>query len=394
MTKIGSGKHIVVLISRFLAGAASDDEVRELDLWRGEHAENEQLMQELSGREFWQQKMSELQKTDLIGAYLQVMDKSRTRKVRRRVRWTAVAAASLMLPLAVGLWLGLNRPIGEVRNEFVSVEDATEVIVPGEVKAELFLADGSKIHLDGKPCDSLTEQAGSMIVARGQGLEYTGGQQGNELVYNTLKIPRGGEYTLILGDGTIVYLNSETVLKYPVQFVGNERKVELSGEAYFEVRHDEAHPFIVKTAHSEVKVLGTSFNFRSYPDEKQVAATLVSGKVDFIADNRQKVALSPGEQAVMNEDGKVSKKEVETYLYTAWKDGDFVFHKQRLEEVMRVVARWYDVEVHFIDANQRNVSFTGNVKRYDDFSKIVRMLEMTGNTRFEIDGKNIFIREK
>lgn len=394
MTKISSGKRIVVLISRFLAGTASDEEVRELDLWREEHAENEQLMQELSGREFWQQKMSELQKTDLIGAYLQVMDKGRARKVRRRVRWTAVAAASLMLPLAVGLWLGINRPIEEVRYEFASVEDATEAIVPGEVRAELFLADGSKIHLDGKPCDSVTEQAGSMIIARGQGLEYTGSQQGNELVYNTLKIPRGGEYTLILGDGTIVYLNSETVLKYPVQFVGNERKVELSGEAYFEVRHDEAHPFIVKTAHSEVKVLGTSFNLRSYPDEKQVAATLVSGKVDFIADNRQTVALSPGEQAVMNEDGKVSKKEVETYLYTAWKDGDFVFHKQRLEEVMRVVARWYDVEVHFIDANQRNVSFTGNVKRYDDFSKIVRMLEMTGNTRFEIDGKNIFIREK
>lgn len=394
MAKLGSGKRIVVLISRLLTGTASDEEVRELDRWCGECVENEQLMHELTEREFWEKKVSEMQMTDLPGAYLGVMNKCKVRKIRRRVRWVMAVAASLMLPLAVALWLGIDQRSEGVVGEFVKVEDGSEVISPGEVKAELLLADGSKIRLDGKPCDSLTEQAGSRITARGAGLEYTGHGQGNELVYNTLKIPRGGEYTLILGDGTIVYLNSETELRYPVQFVGDERKVELTGEAFFEVRPDEAHPFIVKTAHSEVKVLGTSFNLRSYPDENRVAATLVSGKVDFITGDRQKVALFPGEQAVLNENGQVSKKEVDTYLYTAWKDGNFVFYKQSLEEVMRIVARWYDVEIHFIDANQRNVSFTGNVKRYDDFSKIVRMLEMTGNTHFEIDGRNIFIREK
>ena len=304
-------------------------------------------------------------------------------------------AASLLIPLGVGLWLLLNPQQDAVPGVYTSgMKMVKDTILPGEVKAQLVLSDGSTIQLDGSIQDSVARQAGSLIVAQAGGLSYANREPVQELVYNTLTIPRGGEYTLRLSDGTVVYLNSETVLHYPVQFVGEERRVELSGEAYFEVARDVAHPFIVETPHSRVQVLGTSFNLRSYQDEKKIAATLVEGKVRFIADAGKQVNLMPGEQAVLDGEGRLTKREVDTYLYTAWKDGNFVFYKQPLEEVMRIVARWYDVEVHFIDSSQRGVIFTGNVKRYDDFSKIVRMLEMTGNTEFSINGRNIFIREK
>lgn len=395
MTEFKESTYVVILISRFLSGNATDEEVEELKLWRKKCAENEKLYQNLLDKHFWEDKWTQAQKTDIIGAYMNVV-KKRENHIRNRMicRFSAVVA-SLIFPLAVGMWLFFQPEPSAIsysgREGMKLVKDS---IYPGEVKAELILADGSAIRLDGTIQDSLTKQAGSLIKAAENGLSYANEEPVEELVYNFLNVPRGGEYSLTLGDGTVVFLNSESTLRYPVQFVGNERKVELTGEAYFEVAASPEKPFIVECNHSQVKVLGTSFNLRSYKDEGLVSTTLVEGKVLFITEKKKEINLVPGEQAIMNEEGELVKKEVDVRLYTAWKDGNFVFYKQSLEEVMRVIARWYDVEVHFIDASQRKVVFTGNVKRYDDFSRIVKMLEMTGNTEFLINGKNIFIREK
>lgn len=393
---IGFKEHsrIAVLISQVLSDMATEEEVRELEAWRGESVENEKTWQELKGRNFWDEKMPVMQRVDMVGGYVKIIRKADHNARRRMWRRVSAMAASLVLPLALAGWFAWHQPgqsaVEGQESGMLLVEDP---IVPGEMKAELWLADGSAVRLDGSCLDSL-DQAGAKIAVSSGGLSYTDRAAADQLVYNRLKIPRGGEYSLALSDGTVVFLNSETELYYPVQFVGNERRVKLTGEAYFEVAHDVAKPFIVETTHSQVEVLGTSFNLRSYADEKEVAATLVEGRVCFVADEQEKINLLPGEQAVLDGDGRVSKKEVNTYLYTAWKDGDFVFHKQSLEEVMRIVARWYDVEVHFIDHAQREAVFTGNVKRYDDFSKIVKMLEMTGDTQFEINGRNIFIKGK
>lgn len=394
MANFNDHTHIAVLISRLFTGTATDEEKREVEAWRREQEGNEKFFNELSEPLFWEKKRQEKGGADIAEAYLKVLEKRRSGHNRRIVRRVSAVAASLALFLAMGiLFFPRDQKPGRELLQQAGAKIA-DSIVPGGMKAELRLADGSTVCLSGGRMDSLPEQSGSAIVAGDKGVSYEDRQPMNELVYNTLRIPRGGEYSLILGDGTVVFLNSETELRYPVQFVGDERRVFLSGEAYFEVKRNEAKPFIVETEHSKVEVLGTSFNLRSYSDEEKVAATLVEGKVRLVSDDNKNISLMPGEQGVVDKMGHLTKREVDTYIYTAWKDGSFVFRKQPLEEVMRIIARWYDVNVYFIDASQRNISFSGNIKRYDDFEKIIEMLQMTGSTRFEVSNKDIFIREK
>ena len=306
----------------------------------------------------------------------------------RRIRRIVSVAAGVVLPLlAVVLWYGTMQKPGDVPEQVASV------IRHGEVKAELVLADGTTRILSSGVTDSLFVQQGASIVVQDQGVSYQGDSSVVEERYNTLRVPRGGEYSITLSDGTIVYLNAESELRYPVKFVGEDRQVYLSGEAYFAVVHDKTHPFVVDVKNSTVRVLGTSFDVRAYADEDEVLTTLVQGSVRFSA-GKESVILGPGEQAVLDKSGRVETREVDTYLYTAWKDGVFAFKRQRLEEIMKVVARWYDVNVFWENVSQKEVTFTGKMKRYDDFSKVVEMLEMTGNTEFMIKENNIFIREK
>ena len=267
------------------------------------------------------------------------------------------------------------------------------VIRHGEVKAELVLADGTTRILSSRVTDSLFVQQGVSIVVQNQGVSYQGDSSVVEERYNILRVPRGGEFSITLSDGTIVYLNSESELRYPVNFVGRDRRVYLSGEAYFDVTQNKEHPFIVEMKNSVVRVLGTSFDVRAYADEDEVLTTLVQGVVRFSA-GKESVVLEPGKQAILDKLGQIETREVDTYLYTAWKEGVFAFKKQRLEEIMKVVARWYDVNVFWENISQKEVTFTGKMKRYDDFSKVMEMLEMTGNTEFVVRENNIFIREK
>ena len=394
MTQFSGNKQTVNLMVRYFSGIATPEEIRALERWREESAEHERVFRELSGGDFWKAGFSEGRRADMDGAYRKVVQKCGLRRRRLLGRLSALAA-SLLIPLGVGLWLLLNPQQDAVPGVYTSgMKMVKDTILPGEVKAQLVLSDGSTIQLDGSIQDSVARQAGSLIVAQAGGLSYANREPVQELVYNTLTIPRGGEYTLRLSDGTVVYLNSETVLHYPVQFVGEERRVELSGEAYFEVARDVAHPFIVETPHSRVQVLGTSFNLRSYQDEKKIAATLVEGKVRFIADAGKQVNLMPGEQAVLDGEGRLTKREVDTYLYTAWKDGNFVFYKQPLEEVMRIVARWYDVEVTYRTPEVKELHFTGDLNRYDDFGKILKFLEMTNKVKFVVQGKTVIVDKK
>ena len=199
--------------------------------------------------------------------------------------------------------------------------------------------------------------------------------------------------SVTLQDGTVVNLNSASELRYPVQFAGTERKVFLTGEAYFQVAKDKEHPFIVVTGEAEIEALGTSFNVYSYKEENRIETTLVEGAVRFaVAD--QTVILMPGEQGMVGTDGNLEKKKVDVFPYIAWKEGKFVFRKRSLEEVMHIISRWYNVEAVFQNESLKKVSFSGNLKRYDDFEHIVSMLEMTGGIRFKVEGRKIFITEK
>ncbi len=379
---------IPFLLSKALLGTLSEEEERALQQWRDESPENEQLYESEMNTEYIVQKSHEVARVNIVNGYMNVLQK-RKRNVRvRRVRRIVSIAAGVVLPLlAVVLWYGTREKIGDVS------EQVTSVIRHGGVKAELVLADGTTRILGSEVTDSLLVQQGANIVVQNQGVSYRVDSSVVEERYNTLRVPRGGEYSITLSDGTIVYLNSESELRYPVNFVGRDRRVYLSGEAYFDVVQDEAHPFIVDMGNSSVRVLGTSFNVRAYADEDEVLTTLVQGTVKFSA-GKESVTLEPGKQAVLGKSESIETREVDTYLYTAWKEGVFAFKKQRLEEIMKVVSRWYDVNIFWENVSQKEVTFTGKMKRYDDFSKIVEILEMTGNTEFVIKENNIFIREK
>jgi hypothetical protein len=388
MKSMRTYKEIPTLLSKALLGTLSGEEECSLKEWREANPENERLYGSVMNAEYMVQKSQEIANVDIVNGYMNVLQK-RKRNIRvRRIRRVVSIAAGVVLPLlAAVLWYGTREKMENVQ------EQVTSVIRHGEVKAELLLADGTTRILSSEVTDSLFRQQGANIVVQNQGVSYQGDSSVVEECYNTLRVPRGGEYSITLSDGSIVYLNSESELRYPVKFVGEDRRVYLSGEAYFDVSKDKEHPFSVDVNGSVVKVLGTSFNVRAYADENEILTTLVQGSVRFSA-GKESVVLKPGEQAVLNKSGRVVIKEVDTYLYTAWKNGVFAFEKQRLEEIMNVVARWYDVNIFWENASQKEVTFTGKMKRYDDFSKVVEMLEMTGNTEFVVKENNIFIREK
>lgn len=379
--------HIALLLAKALQEDLTEEEVRELEAWRLEDKANEALYQSMMSPEFVNGKVAVHERFQAEPAYQRVRAVCRMRARRRRIYRLGGVAAAVLLALGVGYYVWMREP------QLDKMPLVHEVIVPGEAKAELILAGGERLFLGTEVQDSVLKQPGAEVYASGEHLNYVKGEETQEIQYNILRVPRGGEYTVTLQDGSVVQLNSASELRYPVQFAGRERRVFLSGEAYFEVAKDARHPFVVEVGHAEIEVLGTSFNVYSYLEEQKTEATLVEGKVRFSAGG-QEVTLSPGEQGVWDTAGHLDKREVDVYPYIAWKDGKFVFRKRTLEEVMRIVSRWYNVNVVFEDAVSKQVSFSGNIRRYDDFSQVVGMLEMTGGLEFKIEGKTIYIAAK
>jgi ferric-dicitrate binding protein FerR (iron transport regulator) len=279
-------------------------------------------------------------------------------------------------------------------NPTLTVHNA-QSIVPGSNKAVLILADGSEHDLSSGD-KSIIAADGTEIKNTGNKLEYiSSNSQPAEMKYNTLKIPRGGEYFLILSDSTKVWLNSETTLRFPVQFAAGVRAVELNGEAYFEVSKNEKVPFIVTSGNQQVKVLGTQFNISSYVDNQSVYTTLVEGKVEvsLTTNPDSKLVLRPNEQSCFSkEEANILKRTVDVAQYIAWKDGRFVFQDQMLEDIMKTLSKWYDVQVVFANEDVKKLRFTGNLERYADFSNILGKIERTNEVEFEITNKLITIK--
>lgn len=270
-----------------------------------------------------------------------------------------------------------------------------ELIKPGTRQAILILNDGS-VHDLTSSKKLVLNDGGAEIKSEGTKLEYTEKESSSkEIKYNTLSIPRGGEFFLLLADGTKVWLNSETVLRYPVQFTGNERKVELTGEAFFEVTRNEKIPFLVESGDQTVKVLGTQFNISSYNENPLIYTTLIKGSVEVSGKNKPgtKETLVPNEQSsIRKADGEISKRKVDPYQFVAWKDGRFVFQDQNLGEIMNTLSKWYNVEVVFTREELRDIRFTGNLERYSDFGKVLRKIGKTNEVKFDIENNQITIR--
>lgn len=306
-------------------------------------------------------------------------------------RWFISMAAAIAALIMVGTFLFPAKkihvnPLGAKR---------IEIIKPGSNQAILTLNDGSVHDLTASGNLVLTE-GGSEIKSEGAKLLYTESKDASkEIMYNTLNIPRGGEFFLQLSDGTKVWLNSETILRYPVQFDGKERRVQLTGEAYFEVARNENLPFLVESGEQVIKVLGTEFNISSYIENPLIFTTLVKGSVEVISKHKPdiKQRLSPNEQSFVRKvDGEFSKREVDTYPFVAWKEGRFVFQDQNLGEIMKTLSKWYSIEVLFAREESKNIRFTGNIERYSDFGKVLTKIQKTNEVDFKIEDRQITIR--
>lgn len=268
---------------------------------------------------------------------------------------------------------------------------AEKDIHPGGNKAILTLADGKAIVLNEAADGELLKAAGILIRKTGNGqlvYEVAADQRGAASnTYNTITTPKGGTYQVILPEGTKVWLNAASSIKFNASFTSlKERKIELTGEAYFEVTKDVKHPFKVHTAKQEVTVLGTHFNISSYADESMLKTTLFEGsvKVSNLHKMEDQVILKPGQQSVIA-NGKITVDQADIDEVLAWKNGLFVFNDEPLEHIMKKVSRWYDVEVIYEPGLDKNKLFGGSVSRFDKVSKVLRQLELTGGVHFKIE---------
>lgn len=379
---------IARIIQKSLKGKLSESEEKLLSDWRKVSEENEHAFQRMISEDFYTVGMEKLETYDYRVAYGRFLQKKYQRRRKRRflISMARVAAVALPFVMAVVLYVGLNR-----EEEQTLRPSLASNILPGTSKAVLTLANGQMIPLGKETTDSTIITDGTQISASGSGITYVGGGESDAVVYNKLEIPRGGEFCLTLSDGTRAWLNSETSIQYPVVFGTKERRVFIQGEAYFEVAKDAKKPFTVQFMSSSVTVLGTSFNIRAYPEEKQSQTTLAEGSVRIYSPGSS-MLLKPGEQAEVNAlSGEMVKKEVEVKTFTSWKDGRFVFEQEPLENIMRTLERWYDIRVIFRDEGAKRISLSGNLKRYGDFSQVMNMLQMTGDVRFELHGNDVYI---
>ena len=311
------------------------------------------------------------------------------RKSRRMtLRWS-IAASSILL---VGLFVG--RTINGVRDIHEEQELAKSVMQPGTSKAILMMADGKEVVLEqGQNLNILLNER-VRVATSSQGIVYE--EYGKGMVteeYNKLTTPVGGEYSLVLSDGTKVFLNADSELKYPVEFSDGKRIVDLKGEAYFEVHKDSLRPFIVRMNGAEVTVLGTSFNVNTYGDDGQIYTTLVNGSVRVSSvKNGQAEVLKPGMQSVMDvQSGQLTVREVDVEPYVAWREGRFVFRAMTLDLIMRQLQRWYDFEVFYQNPELKDYEFRGVIKRDMDLDKVLSVIKVTTNVDFEVKGKVITI---
>lgn len=309
------------------------------------------------------------------------------RRVRLFKRWSVAAGVALMFGIG-GYFLFL--PEKQVMKPVQMVSG----VVPGHPRAELVLPRGKVIALDSNAKDVFVAGDAMKVTTRENTLMYDSDESTGQEEYHTIRIPRGAEYKLLLSDNTKVFLNAGSSLRYPVRFRGDKREVFLEGEGYFEVTKDSTAPFIVKTGEVDVRVLGTSFNVSAYPEGKVVEATLVEGKVsvDYKAKTR---TLSPGMQLVYDRArGDSEVREVDTEVYTSWKDGYYYFKRESLEHIMDMLSRWYDVNVFYLNDDLKDMEFGGRLKRYEDIAYLLKRMEETQDIEFFISDNTITVKKK
>lgn len=367
------------LLERYRAGESTPEDKAFLESWYLSHNQTSPFLMKDQER---------AEDVDLVWALIQPAQAS-SKKIN--LWYYAAAAAVVLIFFSIGSYF-LIKDRNRVSTNAIVKNDAA----PGINRATLTLADGKKLILGDAISGQLARQAGVIITKTSKGeLIYTVRKVNIKAQaptqFNELQTVRGEQYQVVLPDGSHVWLNAASSLRYPVVFNGKERLVELKGEAYFEVAHNKLSPFKVKTQQQEVEVLGTHFNVNAYADEKVTATTLMEGsvKVTSTADHKNTI-IKPGQQSRVN-NLEVQVREVDTDEAIAWKNGYFLFNNENLESIMRKISRWYNVDVEYKNEAVRSMVFGGTVSKYKNVSQVIKSLELTNAVHFTIEKNKIIV---
>ena len=376
---------------RYTRGELSKEEEKGIEQVLSEVEGMNTLVGELKDKNRIEHEMHVIARFDTERALGKVKNR---KQVKRRGILPWIAAASVVVIAGVSAWILLSQE-PDVHNLPVA-----EKFEPGKAVVTLEMASGLKYRLDtlssvvrNNRVNVAFDNNDRVLKIKEQDSLADGATK--EIGYNTINVPYGGTYTVELCDGTKVYLNSGTTLEFPSRFDGKVRSVILKGEAYFDVARNVSKPFVVEVDEMKVKGLGTSFNVKSYVDEPGVYTTLVEGSVAILRDGQPEKKIKPGEQAYYNKGvGTLSIAEVDVNEFTSWKDGLFYFKDIALEEILRIVSRWYDLEVFYMNQGAKSVIYSGKLPMYSSVEDVLRKFEISGDVRFELKGRTLTVFDK
>lgn len=394
MKRISEQFKIAKLLLDEMLGKISQEDEKELNNWK---EKNNRTYHSIYNWENYESRKKKLSTFDMSKEWQFFLEKKNKNQKKifllKLYRYAAVVIFTLSI-IGSAYWLS-NQYTKNAKNQIAVLD-----IPPGEKKAELILSNGQSIPLNPEFMNNLKEADGTVISNDSVMLSYKDAKskkKEKDVLYNTLNISRGGEYFLILQDGTKVWLNSMSSLKYPVRFVESKRIVELTGEAYFEVAKDPAHPFIVKTNDYDINVLGTSFNISSYSNDNAVT-TLVEGSIQIsnISGPRgNDIKLAANDQFIFDKRNQTTSiHKVDASAYCSWINGNFSFENETIENVFLKLERWYNIDVVFTNEKIKTYEYTGKLPRFENFEVILEMLEMISEVQFTVDRNKIIISKK
>lgn len=374
--------HLILAYQQNQADKVMQEKLQE---WLEESDENLHFYRSLQSGPYQRNAIKEYMKYSSSKAWKQVSAQIYRHRKKRSLRILSYAA-TIALILGLSGFLLYQYQFSPTHLSLVQQQR----IVPGSSKAQLILGNGQQIELEASGDTLCRKVSGETFFNDGKQLTYgTASHTHTHTQLHTLKIPRGGEYKVILADGTKVWLNAESELTYPVTFTQDTRKVILSGEAYFEVTKDTARPFYVQTGDMEVKVLGTSFNISAYPESKR-QTTLLEGRV-AVTLHSQHVIIAPGQQVTETTKG-LEVREVNVKDYIAWREKRFVYENELLQKVLDDLQRWYDIEIFITSDKIRTLHLTANLPKYEDMAKILEIIEFATCVKFEVKDRAVIVR--
>ncbi|AWW32860.1 hypothetical protein DN752_23465 [Echinicola strongylocentroti] len=310
-------------------------------------------------------------------------------KARPLPYWRYAAALVIFLASAAVIWWSISSTV-----QYKDIQEEVLIEVSQQTgSVRLYTSTGSQIDFENDSVFSIADP-NAKISAKGKKLEYTDAPTSSGIrQLNTLVVPRGESFTLSLADGTKVWLNSESIIKYPSSFGEKTREIEFTGEGYFEVAKDASRPFVLQSQSQTIKVLGTAFNLTSYKDEDSITTTLVEGSVALETSTGKDMVLHPNDQARLSRtNGRLIKKEVDVENFIAWKDGVMYFDNEELQVILSRMARWYDIKAVFENESLKTQRFTGEIVRYEEISQFLAMLEASGIVEFKIKDNVVIVK--